>query len=65
MKSRILGAIGVVWGAGILLSGIVDEVHGEGISALGEIAGLGLGLALFGVGLYYVARKQRYFTYLE
>jgi len=67
MKTRILGAIGVILGGAIVLSGLMNGAAGEGYYAAGQIAGLLLGLALFGAGLYYLLRgrdKGRY-TYLR
>ena len=65
MRYSILGAIGVVFGGAILLSGVLNGVKGEGTYAQGQIAGLIFGVLLFGVGLYYLIKGRRKDTYLK
>ena len=57
MRNRIFGAIGVLWGGGILVAGIVKGCpEGEGAYGSGQIAGLVFGGLLFVVGLYFLIR---------
>ena len=67
MKRRILGAIAVILGGSILISGLMNGTAGEGTYAAGQIAGLLFGLALFGTGFYYLLRgwHRRKYTYLK
>ena len=65
MKTRILGAIGVVFGGFILLSGLLNGMEGQGNYALGQIAGLIFGGALFMIGLYSLLKKKGHDTYLR
>jgi hypothetical protein len=55
-RNRIFGAIGVVWGSGIAVSGLFRVFSDNAAYAAGRMAGLLLGLAMFGVGLYYAIK---------
>jgi hypothetical protein len=58
-KNRILGAIGVLWGGGMLLArlarGAGDAAANEAYAA-GQMVGLIFGALLFLVGLYYLIK---------
>jgi len=56
MRNRIFGAIGVLWGGGILLSRLFARraVEGTGSYAAGQLVALVFAGLLFGVGLYYL-----------
>ncbi len=59
MSKRLIGAIGVLWGGGILLFGLL---HGSGTKeasayAAGQTAGWIFGLVLFFAGIYYLAKS--------
>jgi len=57
MRNRILGAVGVVWGGSILLSGLRGGVRaGSDAYVAGGIAGLAFGLLLFAVGAWYLIK---------
>jgi hypothetical protein len=57
MRNRILGAIGVVWGGGILVSAFLrGGPAGSGAYATGNTAGIVVGAMLFIVGGYYLIR---------
>ncbi len=57
MRSRILGLIGVVWGAGILLSRLLrGPPQGGGAYPSGQVAGLIFGGILLVAGLLYLFR---------
>ena len=57
MRNRILGAIGVIWGGGILISRIFkDAPEDAGAYAVGQAVGLVFGGLLFCVGLYFLIR---------
>lgn len=56
-RNRILGAIGFIWGAGVLISRVAgSEGAAEGAYATGQSAGLIFGALLAVVGLYYLVR---------
>ncbi|MBI1760795.1 MAG: hypothetical protein HYR56_05090 [Acidobacteria bacterium] len=61
MRNRIFGVIGVIWGAGILIShftrGRVSE--SSGAYASGQLAGVVLGGLLFTVGLYFLVKGSK------
>ena len=61
MRNRILGAIGVLWGGGILVSAFLRDapVAGSEAYAAGHSAGLVFGALLFIVGGYYLFRGAR------
>jgi hypothetical protein len=53
MRNRIFGAIGVLWGAGILASGLLrGGPEGAGAYGAGQMAGLVFGLLLLVAGGY-------------
>lgn len=55
MRNVIFGGIGTVWGLGILIYSIAKEgPEGQGAYGGGQIAGLVLGVLLFGVGAFYL-----------
>lgn len=59
MRNRILGAIGVIWGGAILLSGLLRGVpEGEGAYAQGRAVGFAFGALLFAVGLYFLFKGK-------
>jgi len=60
MRDRITGAIGVVWGGGILVKYMAEGAPslGSGAYAAGKAAGLGLGVLLLLMGLYYLLRVK-------
>jgi hypothetical protein len=57
MRSRIFGAIGVVWGGVILVSGYVRGLHGNGAYAAGQMIGLAFGALLLLVGARYLLKS--------
>ncbi|MFM7976611.1 MAG: hypothetical protein ACKO8U_16190, partial [Pirellula sp.] len=57
MRNRIFGLIGVLWGGGIIVSGLVrGGSQGAGAYQLGQTAGFVFGGLLFVVGLFYLIR---------
>jgi hypothetical protein len=56
MRNRIFGAIGVIWGSGILLGGIVRPPEGEGAYAAGQMTALVFGGLLLAAGAYYLIK---------
>jgi len=56
MRNRIFGAIGVLWGGFILVSGYVRGLHGNGAYAAGQMIGGAFGVLLVLVGGYYLAK---------
>jgi len=57
MRNRILGLIGVLWGGGVVLSGIMRGIpEGHNAYQAGQIGGLIFGALLFLVGLYYLIK---------
>jgi hypothetical protein len=55
MRNLVFGAIGVVWGLGILIFSLVrGGPQGEGAYAAGQMVGLLFGVLLLGVGGYYL-----------
>jgi hypothetical protein len=55
MRNVIFGGIGVLLGGVILLAPFLrGETRGGGAYSAGQMAGSGLGLLLFAVGLYYL-----------
>ena len=58
-KNRILGAIGVLWGGGMLLTRLIrgaSDVTANNAYASGQMVGLVFGALLFFVGLYYLVK---------
>ena len=59
MSNRIVGAIGVLWGGGILASHFLrEQPQGQGAYAQGQTFGLVFGLLLFAAGLYYLVKGK-------
>jgi hypothetical protein len=57
MLTRILAAIGALWGGGILLSAFLGSgPEGSGAYAQGQAAGFIFGAVLFGVGMFYLIK---------
>jgi hypothetical protein len=60
MRNRILGAIGVLWGGAVLVSGFLKQgAEGEGAYAAGQMGGLFLGGLLFCVGMYFLVKGPK------
>jgi hypothetical protein len=65
MRQRILGIIGVVWGAAVLLSGLLSSSHNSSSGAYhsayhsGQVAGLVFGAILLIVGARAVVKSLR------
>ena len=61
MRNRIFGAIGVLWGGGILLSKFLAArpVEGHGAYAAGHTAALVVAGLLVIVGVYYLIKGSR------
>jgi hypothetical protein len=59
MSNRLLGTLGVLWGGGILLFGLLGggKVEGKGAYAAGQTTGWLFGLLLFLGGIYYLAKS--------
>ena len=53
MRNAIVGGIGALWGAAILIYSIFRQ-RGEGAYAAGQIAGTVFGVLMFGAGVYYL-----------
>jgi hypothetical protein len=59
MRNRILGAIGVLWGAGILVSALLrDGAQGSGAYAAGQTTALVFAVLLVAVGGYYLLKGR-------
>lgn len=58
MKNRVLGAIGVIWGGGIVLARLTSSMppSPDAGYAAGQNAALVLGTLLAFVGLYYAVK---------
>jgi hypothetical protein len=61
MRNRIFGAIGVIWGGGVLLYSFVGrgQVEGSGAYAAGQMTAVVFGGLLFLVGLYYLMKGSK------
>lgn len=61
MRNRIFGAIGVIWGGGLLVSSLVrgDQLEGGGSYAAGQMTALVFGGLLLIVGLYYLMKGSK------
>jgi len=60
MRNRILGAIGVLWGAAILMrSYLAGGPFGSGAFLAGQIAALLFAALLVLVGAYYLVKGSR------
>lgn len=59
MRNRIFGAIGVLWGAGLLLFQLLgsNQAQGKGAYGSGQSAGLIFGGLLLAVGMYYLIKS--------
>lgn len=53
MRNAIIGGIGALWGAAILIYSMFRQ-RGEGAYAAGQIAGTIFGVLMFGAGVYYL-----------
>ncbi len=57
MRNRIIGGIGILWGAGMLISFLIRSGSGEGGAyGAGQTMGLLFGVVMFGAGVYYVVK---------
>ena len=56
MRNRIMGGIGVVWGGGIIVYGLVNREPGGGSYAAGQMAAIVLGACMLIAGLYYLIK---------
>lgn len=58
MRNRILGAIAILWGGGILLSKLLggSQVEGNGAYAAGQTVALIFGGLMFIVGVYLLIK---------
>jgi len=60
MRNRIFGAVGVLWGGAILVSGLLrDAPQASEAYARGQSIGFVFGGLLFAVGLYYLIKGKR------
>lgn len=60
MKNKILGVIGILWGGGILVYGLLHrEGTGDTAYQSGQTAGLVFGAILLIVGLFYLVKGLR------
>lgn len=61
MRNRIFGAIGVIWGGGLLVSFLVrgGQLEGGGSYAAGQMTALVFGGLLLIVGLYYLMKGSK------
>jgi hypothetical protein len=61
MSNRLIGVIGVLWGAGILLYGLLSggQAQAKGAYAAGQSAGWLFGLVLFFLGIYYLVKSPK------
>lgn len=53
MRNAVIGGIGALWGAAILIYSMFRQ-RGEGAYAAGQIAGTIFGVLMFGAGVYYL-----------
>jgi len=58
MRNRIFGAIGVLWGAAIVVPRLigVGQIQSDGAYAAGQLAGFLFGFLLIGAGAYTFMR---------
>jgi hypothetical protein len=61
MSNRLIGVIGVLWGAGILLFGLLSggQAQVKGAYAAGQSVGWLFGLVLLLAGLYHLAKSPK------
>ena len=59
MRNRVWGAIGVLWGAGLLLYWLLagGQTQRSGSYKAGQTGALAFGGLLFVIGLYYLAKS--------
>ena len=56
MRNRIIGGIGVVWGAGIVVYGLFIQERAGGAYGAGQIAGVVFGAVMLIAGLAYLIK---------
>jgi hypothetical protein len=58
VRNRILGAIAVLWGAGLILFKLLgsDQTQAKGAYSAGQTGGLVFGGLLLAAGLYYLIK---------
>jgi hypothetical protein len=61
MSHRLIGVIGVLWGGGMLLFGLLSggQAQVKGAYAAGQSVGWLFGLVLFLTGIYYLAKSPK------
>jgi len=61
MRNRIFGAIGVIWGGGVLLSYFIGARGAEGSNSYtgGQVTGLIFGGLLSVAGLFYLVKGSK------
>lgn len=60
MRNKIFGAIGILWGGGILISAFMrGGPQGSGAYAAGQTSALVFGALLLIVGAYYLFKKAK------
>lgn len=60
MRNVIFGAIGVLWGGGIVLNALLGDARpADGPAATGRAVGQFMGVLLFVAGLYYLVTGLR------
>lgn len=57
-RNRILGAIGMIWGGSLLVSGLLQGARGDSAYAQGQGAGLAFGGLMLAAALYYLLRRN-------
>ena len=63
MRNRIFGAIGVIWGGAILISGILKGGSADkGAYGAGEYLGFIFGGLLFCAGMYFLIKGRKKIT---
>ena len=57
MRNLIVGSLGALWGASILIAFLLrGGFQGHGATRAGEVTGVATGVLLLGVGAYYAWR---------
>lgn len=60
MRNRIFGAIGIIWGGGIIVSAFMrGGPQGQGAYAAGQLGGFLFGGLLLAAGLYALFKSSR------
>jgi len=60
MRNRIFGAIGIIWGGGIIVSAVMrGGPQGQGAYAAGQLGGFLFGGLLLAAGLYTFFKSSR------